>query len=113
VKGVFGLLKYMTEGKPVRLMMNIPDSLPVVQADEKRLSQIFINLVHNAIKYTEKGSITVSAVADGSTMTIMVSDTGVGMDQETMKRVFLRYEQGEQGLNEAQGIGLGLNISKE
>lgn len=113
VKGVFGLLKYMTEGKPVRLMMNIPDSLPVVQADEKRLSQVLINLVHNAIKYTEKGSITVSAVADGSTMTIMVSDTGAGMDQETIKRVFLRYEQGDQGLNEAQGIGLGLNISKE
>jgi len=113
VNGVFGLLKYMTEGKPVRLMMNIPDSLPAVQADEKRLSQILINLVHNAMKYTEKGSITVSAVADGSTMTIIVSDTGVGMDQETMKRVFLRYEQGDQGLNEAQGIGLGLNISRE
>ncbi|MEN1986073.1 hybrid sensor histidine kinase/response regulator [Paenibacillus hubeiensis] len=113
VKGVFGLLKYMTEGKPVRLIMDIPDSLPVVQADEKRLSQVFINLVHNAIKYTEKGSITVSAVANGSTMTVMVSDTGVGMDQETMQRVFLRYEQGDQGLNEAQGIGLGLNISRE
>lgn len=113
VHGVFDIVKFMTEGTAVRLQMKFPDSLPAVKADEKRLVQILLNLIHNAIKYTEKGTITVSAAADSSKMTITVSDTGIGMDAETIKRIFLPYEQGNQGLNDAKGIGLGLSISKE
>lgn len=113
VNGVFDLLKFMMEGSSVQLKADIPNSLPAVHADEKRLFQIVLNLVHNAIKYTENGEITVTAYPEGSGVTIQVTDTGIGMDQETIKRIFLPYEQGEQGLNDARGIGLGLSISKE
>ena len=113
VNGVFDIVKFMTDGGSVQLKMNIPDNLPAVQADEKRLVQILLNLIHNAIKYTEKGSVTVSAFTVGSKLTITVTDTGIGMDPETLKRIFLPYEQGNQGLNDAKGIGLGLSISKE
>lgn len=113
VNGVFDIVKFMTDGAPVQLKMNIPNTIPAVQADEKRLVQILLNLIHNAIKYTEKGSVTVSAFTKGSKMTITVTDTGIGMDPQTLNRIFLPYEQGNQGLNDAKGIGLGLSISKE
>ncbi|RKN86844.1 ATP-binding protein [Paenibacillus ginsengarvi] len=113
VPGVIAMLKYMTEGKPVRLEMNIAESMPPVWADEKRLVQILYNLLHNALKYTEQGTIAVSAEYRGTAASIHVSDTGVGMNEATMARVFLPYEQGAYGINDGRGIGLGLSICKQ
>ncbi|WP_235857493.1 ATP-binding protein [Paenibacillus albiflavus] len=113
IPGVIAMLKFMTEGKPIDLRMNIAESMPLVMADEKRLVQIAYNLLHNALKYTEEGTISVSAeIRDGDAI-IHVSDTGVGMDEETQARIFLRYEQGSYGINDGSGIGLGLNICKQ
>lgn len=113
VPGVIAMLAFLTEGKPIRLNIHIPDSTPMVMADEKRLVQILYNLLHNALKYTEKGIIAVtSEVRDGSVF-IHVSDTGVGMDEETQARIFLPYEQGVYGMNDGRGIGLGLSICKQ
>ncbi len=111
--GVTAMLRFMTEGKPVRLETDIPDSLPHVVADEKRLVQILFNLLHNALKFTQEGTVKVSADAEDGTVVIRVSDTGAGMDDETRRRVFLPYEQGTLGLNEDGGFGLGLSISKQ
>jgi len=113
VTGVFGMLKFLTEGKPVRLEMNVPESLPDVAADEKRLVQILLNLLHNALKYTEKGTVTVSAEIRGKLAAIEVADSGAGMDEETRERIFLPYEQGPHGIGDDGGIGLGLTIAKE
>ncbi|GGG58255.1 hybrid sensor histidine kinase/response regulator [Paenibacillus radicis (ex Gao et al. 2016)] len=113
VPGVIGMLNYMIEGKPIRLTMDIPESLPPVLADEKRLVQILYNLVHNALKYTEKGVITVSAEERNGIVFIHVTDTGIGMTQETTERVFLPYEQGPSGHQDGRGIGLGLSICKQ
>ncbi len=113
VPGVISMLNYMTEGKPIRLNMAIPEALPPVLADEKRLVQIVYNLVHNALKYTEKGVITVSAEERDGAVFIHVTDTGIGMAQETMERVFLPYEQGPNGQQDGRGIGLGLSICKQ
>jgi len=111
--GVAAMLRFMAEGKPVRLAIEIGDSLPQVLADEKRLVQILFNLLHNALKFTDEGTVTVSATAEGGRVVIRVSDTGAGMDEETRRRVFLPYEQGSRGMNEDGGIGLGLSISKQ
>ncbi|MBW7458868.1 sensor histidine kinase, partial [Paenibacillus sepulcri] len=95
--GVIDMLEFMTEGTPVRLKLDIPESMPFVLADESRLIQILFNLLHNAIKYTDEGMISItSEVIDGQAI-IHVSDTGSGMDEETQERIFLPYEQGQQG----------------
>ncbi|RCX21405.1 signal transduction histidine kinase [Fontibacillus phaseoli] len=113
VTGVFDMLAYLTEGKSVELVQNVPKSFPRVIADENRLVQIIFNLLHNAIKYTENGIIAVEAeIRDGKAL-IRVKDSGIGMDEETRRRIFLPYEQGEGGLAGAGGIGLGLSICKQ
>ncbi|MBE1442410.1 ATP-binding protein [Paenibacillus sp. OAS669] len=113
VTGVFGMLAFMTESKPVQLEMKIPETIPPVLADEKRLTQILFNLVHNALKYTMQGTVAVSARSENGQVVIEVSDTGYGMDAETQARIFSRYEQGFHGGSNSSGIGLGLSICKE
>ncbi|WP_353615595.1 ATP-binding protein [Bacillus sp. FJAT-27264] len=113
VPGVIGMLKFMIEGKPVQLTMNLPDTTPPVLADEKRLVQVLYNLVHNALKYTEEGMISISIEVQHGRALIHVSDTGVGMDKETQARIFLPYEQGAHGISDGRGIGLGLSICKQ
>lgn len=99
VPGVIGMLGFMTEGRPIQLQSDICESLPPVMADEKRLLQILYNLLHNALKYTEAGTVSVSAVLhDKKRVFIHVSDTGVGMDEDTQARIFLPYEQGSHGI---------------
>ncbi|MCM3493784.1 ATP-binding protein [Paenibacillus lactis] len=113
VPGVFAMLQFMVEGKPVRLRMEIAESMPPVMADEKRLVQILYNLVHNALKYTEQGSVTVSASVRNGQAEIQVSDTGIGMSTEALERIFLPYEQGSHGVHDGRGFGLGLSICKQ
>ncbi|MGV2963009.1 ATP-binding protein [Paenibacillus sp. FSL L8-0435] len=113
VPGVIAMLQFMAERKPVRLHMEIPESFPQVMADEERLVQILYNLLHNALKHTEEGTISVSAEIREGHALIHVTDTGIGMDEDTRMRIFLPYEQGSYGISDGQGIGLGLNICKE
>lgn len=113
VPGVISMLKIMVEGKPIQLQMDISESMPLVMADEKRIVQILYNLLHNAIKYTKEGTISISAKTYDGYAVIFVSDTGVGMDKELQERVFLPYEQGIYGVNDGRGIGLGLSICKQ
>lgn len=109
-EGVTGMLSYLIENKPVKLAVRIPESFPAVMADEKRLTQILFNLVHNAIKYTNEGVIDIHAEIVQGRAVITVSDTGAGMDKATLERVFLPYEQ---GYADSSGIGLGLTICKQ
>nr|WP_232243070.1 ATP-binding protein [Paenibacillus sp. GSMTC-2017] len=113
VPGVISMLKFMIEGKPIKLTMTIAESMPPVMADEKRLVQVLYNLLHNALKYTAQGTITVSAETRNGTAIIHVTDTGVGMDEKTQARVFFPYEQGSYGISDGRGIGLGLSICKQ
>ena len=85
-----------------------------IQADRKRMLQVLTNLVGNAIKFTRAGTITVSAAAGPEGMECRVSDTGCGIAQRDLPRVFGRVQQfGDQSRSGAQGTGLGLSICKE
>lgn len=109
--GVIDMVLVMKETSRLNITSDIPASFPAVYADESRLVQIIFNLLHNAVKFTDEGSITISASHDDKEATIFIRDTGIGMDKDFMDRIFLRYEHSEkiaQG-----GIGLGLNISQQ
>ncbi|WP_176475416.1 ATP-binding protein [Paenibacillus sp. 7541] len=111
--GVLDMVRFLTEGKPIRFENRIPESLPPVLADENRLLQIMFNLLHNAVKFTREGVVAIEAEVQGSDVVVRVTDTGVGMDEETLSRIFEPYEQAEEHGRSASGFGLGLTISKQ
>ncbi|MFE9278196.1 ATP-binding protein [Paenibacillus glucanolyticus] len=113
-QGVLDMLRPMAEGRPIELVCKIADDFPKVHADESRLVQILFNLIHNALKYTEHGRIELAADADQATARVHVRDTGIGMEKETLGRIFHPYEQGDSRLTAARGgLGLGLSICKQ
>ncbi|MGG4146046.1 ATP-binding protein [Paenibacillus algorifonticola] len=114
VSGVTDMLRFMTEGKPVRIVNDIPAHFPSIMADENRLTQILFNLLHNAVKYTDQGQITIKAEVKDGKANIVVADTGMGIDLETQHRMFAPYEQGDSGITAiGNGLGLGLSICKQ
>ncbi len=92
-------------------------SIPDVLADPDRVRQVFTNLLHNAIKFTRDGRITLDASLaddDPSYVRVSVADTGCGMSSEDANRIFNRlYQAGDRGIDSRQGLGLGLYICKE
>lgn len=113
VAGVVEMIRYMLDGKPVDLYVDVADNFPAVKADENRLVQIMFNLLHNAFKFTDKGDITIHADIVNGLAHIHIRDTGIGMDEETQKRIFLPYEQANLDTSAAYGgFGLGLSICK-
>lgn len=112
--GVLDMIRFMTEEKELQFELAIPDSVPNVFADENRLIQILFNLLHNAVKYTDVGLITISADHNHQFVTIYIQDTGIGMNEDILNNIFLPYEQSDSTLISIDnGIGLGLNICKQ
>lgn len=112
--GVTDMLRFMTEGKPIIVVNDIPANFHNVKADEDRLAQILFNLLHNAVKYTDQGHITIKAEVRESKAKITVADTGIGIDPETQQRMFAPFEQGDSGITAiGNGLGLGLSICKQ
>lgn len=108
------MLRFMTKGKQISFTIKIHEHFPYVLADENRLFQIIFNLIHNAVKFTEQGMITISAEMDGEMAVIDVHDTGIGMDEETLKLIFQPYEQADGSMTSmGSGLGLGLSISDQ
>lgn len=114
VPGLLQLLGYLLDGKPVQVRIGIADDFPSVRADENRLIQVLYNLLHNAIKFTDRGEIALEAETRGNMAYIRVTDTGIGMDADTCRRIFLPYEQGSSNMARAAGgFGLGLSICRQ
>ncbi|WP_100401606.1 hybrid sensor histidine kinase/response regulator [Bacillus sp. FJAT-42315] len=112
--GVIDMLKFLMEGKPIQMVSDIPDSFPPVWADKDRLVQILFNLLHNAVKYTNEGTIVVQARMENEMAVIHVKDSGIGIDEEMQKKVFDPYERGDlNSLDIGGGLGLGLSICQQ
>lgn len=103
----------LAKGKRLTLVNEVPSSLPAAWGDEDRLQQILFNLVGNAVKFTENGSVTVRAVQEEAFLKMSVTDTGIGIAADQKERVFSEFEQLD-GSNERiqGGTGLGLPITK-
>ncbi len=110
VSTAIGLVK----DKDVKIIAEIPEKLPPVWGDETRLRQVLLNLVSNAAKFTEKGSITIAAGADADNVWVSVKDTGIGIAAENQQRIFDEFMQVDGSTTrKSGGTGLGLPITKK
>jgi CheY-like chemotaxis protein/anti-sigma regulatory factor (Ser/Thr protein kinase) len=96
-----------------RIVINCPSDLDMIHADQIRFRQALLNLVSNANKFTEKGTVTIAAQAGRDWITIAVADTGIGMTDEQMGRLFQEFSQADASTTRKYGgTGLGLAISR-
>ncbi len=96
-----------------KLDIRIDDNLPEIMADPARIQQVVVNLIANAIRFTENGQITVSASAAGPFVSVGVADTGAGIAPERLPYIFERYNNNQKsGGGNDTGTGLGLYICK-
>lgn len=111
---VVSMFRAQALNKGLYIRLNLCGNLPaMVKTDEKRLRQILINLVSNAIKYTETGGVDVDIRYRNHVATIEVIDTGIGIDPGETERVFEPFERGRSAEAQCQpGIGLGLTITR-
>jgi signal transduction histidine kinase len=102
------------DGKGLVWVQEIPPDLPPVVGDPERLLQVMINLISNAVKFTEKGSITCRASVDQNEIVVCMQDEGIGIAKEDQTLVFEKFRQvGDTLTNKPKGTGLGLSICKE
>ncbi len=110
-----GMLRPLLLNESVALVFEDGPELPTLHTDEGKVSQILRNLISNALKFTERGEVRVSARADerGGTFSISISDTGIGIAPEDQARIFEEFTQLEHRLQRGvRGTGLGLPLSK-
>lgn len=108
-------VRLLVARKQQRIALNLPPDLPAVRADRQVLSLVLSSLLSNAVKFTpEGGAITLSAEVRGDRVLAHVADTGIGIPQEELERIFQRFYQVESSLRRQHGgIGLGLAIARE
>ena len=92
----------------VELLLDLPATDTIITTDPLRLKQVINNLINNAIKFTSKGAITLGYRQNNDQVSIFVKDTGTGIDEDKINRIFERFYKGD---NFVQGTGLGLAIS--
>ncbi len=113
VESVINVIGSLTKVDGVQMLIEIPDDIPDIYADENRLLQILYNLVGNAVKFTESGYIKVSAERLDDVVEVCVEDTGIGIPEDKLDIIFQSFRQLEASLTrKVGGTGLGLSITK-
>ncbi len=116
VEVVLTLNQTLIRGRDIQIINSVPLDLPAVEADENRLQQILHNLIGNAVKFTEQGSIDVYAELrpNSQDVTITISDTGIGIPSDKLDSIFTSFEQADGSTaREYGGTGLGLAVTKK
>ncbi len=120
LEGVVSIVEPVAEAKNVRLDLVAARDLPSVVTDARHVRQILMNLMTNAIKFTERGSVTIVASrgegAKANMIAIAIEDTGIGIARSDLKRIFDEFEQvrpGGRGDSIVRGTGLGLTVSRK
>ena len=102
VHNVFTAVESLADEKNLALKSEVPPELPLGYADERRVTQVLLNLVGNAIKFTNSGEVKVRAMASAGTFTIAISDTGPGISDTDKARIFEEFQQVELVGNEEE-----------
>lgn len=120
IEGAISATTSLFAQKDLKLIKEIPKDLPLVKGDRDRLVQTVINLISNAVKFTDEGSITCRAEYTGNTLNenneiiVSVIDTGTGISREYQEKVFEKFKQaGDTLTDKPKGTGLGLPICKQ
>lgn len=114
VRGIMSTSVALVKDKPIELQQRLPESLPTIVADARRIRQVLLNMVGNAAKFTEEGFISLSASYDNEWVTIAVQDSGVGIPKDRYGSVFAAFEQVDSSSSRRfGGTGLGLPVSKK
>ncbi len=114
---IAAMMRVEAQSKGLDFVLQLAPDLPAaVEADDRRLRQILINLLGNAIKFTDEGIVTLVVESKlvperGAELVMVVEDTGVGIDPADKARIFAPFEQGAPGKRRESGVGLGLAIS--
>jgi signal transduction histidine kinase/DNA-binding NarL/FixJ family response regulator len=114
INGIYEICRIRAEQKGIELIYETLSPLPqAIRADEKRLRQVLINLLGNAVKFTEKGSVTFKVGYQEEKLRFQVEDTGIGIAQQQLEEIFLPFQQVGEESRKTEGTGLGLAISRQ
>jgi signal transduction histidine kinase len=113
VNSVVTAVASLAAEKQLSLKADIPGDLPPIRGDEQRIAQVLLNLVGNAIKFTEEGEVQIRASMSGDVLTVSVRDTGPGIAPENQAKIFEEFQQVDASSTRRKGgSGLGLAIAK-
>ena len=113
MQGVYVAVEPLAGNKKLNFRLEVPPDLPPARGDERRLSQVLLNLVGNAIKFTDTGEVAMRASAANGSYTVAVRDTGPGIAEADQAKIFEEFQQSESTHTKAKGgTGLGLAIAK-
>jgi GAF domain-containing protein len=113
VQTVFSAVEPLAAEKKLAFRVDVQPNLPAGRADERRLTQVLLNLVGNAIKFTDQGEVMIRASSENGCFELSVRDTGPGISQADQGKLFQEFQQADNSTTKAKGgTGLGLAISR-
>lgn len=114
VREIHKTMEALMQSRGLELIIDLEEDIPEIEFDKDRITQVLTNLVNNAEKFTDKGSITIKTCKIENHVRVSVEDTGAGMKKEDIPKVFQRFEQLDtEAKRKVKGTGLGLAICKE
>jgi signal transduction histidine kinase len=114
LQGIVEICRIRAQQKGIAMIYEPLSTLPVaIHADEKRLRQVLINLLGNAVKFTDSGGVTFKVCYQAAKIRFEIIDTGVGMAPEQLSEIFLPFQQVGEQRRQTEGTGLGLAISRQ
>ncbi len=113
VSTVYTAVESLAKEKQIALKVELAPDLPAAHGDERKLTQVLLNLVGNAIKFTDQGEVAIEASAANGSITVAVRDSGPGIAEADQVKIFQEFQQANSSITrEKGGTGLGLTISK-
>ena len=113
VHGVLDAVEPLAAAKGLALRANLPAELPTGQGDERRIAQVLLNLIGNAIKFTDAGEVSITVFSERESLQVRVCDSGPGISPADQIRIFDEFQQADSSTTRTKGgTGLGLAIAK-
>jgi signal transduction histidine kinase len=114
IQGAASTIETILRDNSIRLIREIAPEIPTLNTDREKLRQIVLNLLDNAVKFTERGEIKITASQQNGSLRLVVSDTGIGIEKGDLTRIFEEFHRGDgSSAKKYRGTGLGLAIVKQ